>query len=110
MFPLLSDKQRTDNPVTDESEDLGKSILIDKNKSDLVPFPTNLDRVFIEINIFDIYIAQFRNTDACGIDRPDNEFITRIINRINQTQHLIMFQVFYILLLDTRPVNTYQWI
>ena len=51
---------------------------------------------------------EFGYPDASRVDHPDNQFVPRIIDRIDQTENLAVFEVFYFLLFDTRALNTNQ--
>ena len=64
VLALLSDKERPDNPVTDEFREFTKRILINKNGPYFIAFSTDPDRMLVEINILDIDIAEFRNPDT----------------------------------------------
>ena len=64
--------------------------------------------MFVKIDIFDIDITEFRNPHSGGIDCPYDQFVTEIFNRVEQTQHLVMLQVFYLLLFYSRPVDPGQ--
>ena len=100
VFPLLPDKQGALNPVADESPDPDKRLIIDKDYPDLVAFPTDTDGVFIEIDIFDVHVAKFGYPDTRRVDRSYDQFVSWILNRIDQAEYLVVLKVLYLLLLD----------
>lgn len=110
MLALLADKERPDDPVTDELRDLGQGLLVDKNRPDFVALPADPDGVFIKINVLDIDAAEFGNTDTGCIDRPDNQFVPVVLDGIYQAEDLVVFQVFDLLLLYPGPVDPRQGI
>jgi len=58
MLALLSDKERPDNPVTDEFRQFIQGFFINKNGPYFIAFPTNPDCMLVEINILDINAAE----------------------------------------------------
>ena len=64
--------------------------------------------MLVEIDVLDIHIAEFGNTDTGCVDRSYDELITGIIDRINQAQDLVVLEIFYLLLFDPRAVNSRQ--
>jgi len=110
VLSLLADKERADNPVADEFEDLSKSIIVDKHDADLVTFTLDPYRMLVEVDVLDIHIAQLGDTDTGGVDGPNNELVPRIVDGINQAEDLVMLEVFHLLLLDSRAVNSRQGI
>ncbi len=59
MFSLLPDEEGADNTVTNELQDLGKGILINKDGTDFIPFSPDPDGVLIEVDVLDIDTAEF---------------------------------------------------
>ena len=108
MLTLLADKQRTFYLVSYKSPDSGKGIIIDENNPHLVTFSPDTDSMFIKIDILDIHITKLRYPHSSGINGSYNEFISRILNRIYETENLTMFKISYLLLLDTGTFNATQ--
>ena len=106
MLALLADKKGACDLVTNKSPDLGKGFIVNEYDPDLVSFPAYTDGMLLKIDVFDIHVTEFRYTDTRRIDRPDNQFVPWILNRIDQTEDLAVLEVFYFLLLDSRALNT----
>ena len=106
VLTLLTDKQGTIDPVARKSSDPGECLIIDENNPDLVPFPADTNGMFIEIDIFDIHVTELRYPDASRVDRSYDQFIPRILDRIDQAEYLVMLEVFYLLLFDPGTFNT----
>ena len=60
VLALLSDKERTDDPVPDEFQHSRKGILINKNGPYFIPFSPDPDGMLVEIDVLDIDIAELR--------------------------------------------------
>src|SRR5208283_5352608 len=106
VFALLTDKQGAVDPVAHKNPDPGESLIIDEDNPDLVTFPADTNGMFIEIDIFDIHVTELRYPDARRIDRSYDQFIPRILDRIDQAEHLVMLKIFYLLLFDPGTFNT----
>ena len=100
MFTLLTDENGASTLVANKGPDLRKGFIIDKHDPYLVTFPAYTDGVLIKINILNIHVTKFRHPDTCGVNCPDNQFVSRILNRFDQTKNLIVFEVFYFLMLE----------
>jgi len=59
VLALLTDKEGTNDPVSNEPEDVGKCVVIDEHNANLITLTFNPDGVLIEINIFDVHVAEF---------------------------------------------------
>ena len=106
MFTLLTDENGASTLVANKGPDLRKGFIIDKHDPYLVTFPAYTDGMLLKIDVFNIHIAELRHTDTRRVDCPDNQFVPWILDRIDQTEDLAVFKVFYFLLLDSRALNT----
>ena len=106
MLALLTDKQGAIDPVSHKNPNPGECLIINEDDPDFVSFPADTNGMFIEIDIFDIHITELRYPDTRRINRPYDQFIPWILDRIDQAEHLVMFEVFYLLLFDPRSFNT----
>jgi len=110
MLSLLTNKERARNTVSNEFHDLGKRVFVNENKSDLVSFSSDPDRMLVKINVLNIHIAELGDTDTRCIDRPYYELVAGVINGVNQAEHLVVLEIFYLLLLDPGAVDPRQGI
>lgn len=106
VLSLLADKKRANDPVTNEPEDICESVIIDKYNADFIAFTPYPDRMLVEINIFDIHVAEFRNPDAGSVNSPHNELVPGVFDGINQAEDLVVLEVFYFLLLDAGAIDS----
>ena len=79
-MPLLPDKKRALNPVSDERFHLPKRFGINKDCPYFTPFPFYPDCLLLEVDILDIHVAEFGYPDSGRVDRPDNQLFSGIGN------------------------------
>ncbi len=105
MIPLLAHEERSFDPVADEFVDILKGLFIDEYHPDLVALPLHTDRLLLEIDIFDVYCAEFRYADAGGVDQADDQVVPLILDGPEQADHLAVFEVSQLLVLDPRSFH-----
>ena len=57
MLPLLTNKERSDNPIAHEFKDVSKGVIVNKNNTNLFTFSLNPNGMFIKIHVLNIHSA-----------------------------------------------------
>ncbi len=110
IFSLLAYEDRADDSDTDELQDICQGLIVNKDGAYLIALSPDPDGMLIKIDVFHIHVTELRYPDTCGVDGPDNELVTQILDGIQQPQHLVVLEVFHLLLFYPGAIDAGQGI